>query len=228
MAMEASGSAKRGPAGRAHSRGNGAPVRSNSNVNALTPTCITTASRWHTANGSPAIGHERSRSLEECRDDVRRGWEWQYLNGLFHPELLSFQEHRLPVRAVAFSPDGRLHGLCQSGQWGSNDPGEVIVWDVASGTENFRWKASTGPVTDLAFSSDGRLLAAGTGSWTQDDNTVKVWDVTSGRELRPLVSRVGRILSVAFCRRSPIDCRRRGPRRPTMGWDPSTPASRST
>ena len=165
--------------------------------------------------------------LEECRDDVRRGWEWQYLNGLFHPELLSFQEHRLPVRAVAFSPDGRLLASA-SGQWGSNDPGEVIVWDVASGTENFRWKASTGPVTDLAFSSDGRLLAAGTGSWTQDDNTVKVWDVTSGRELRPLVSRVGRILSVAFCRRSPIDCRRRGPRRPTMGWDPSIPASRST
>ena len=50
-----------------------------------------------------------------------------------------------------------------------------------------------GPVSSVAFSPGGRLLASGA-----DDRTVRLWDVVNGRELRVLEGHEGRVWSVAF------------------------------
>ena len=51
----------------------------------------------------------------------------------------------------------------------------------------------TKAIGDLAFSSDGAILASGS-----DDKTVRIWEVDTGRCLHTLQGHVSRIRSVAF------------------------------
>src|SRR4051812_41113999 len=59
-----------------------------------------------------------------------------------------------PVRAMAYSPDGRL--LAAGG-----DDMKVRLWDLASGELLFTLSQHTDWVRALAFSPDGQLLASG-------------------------------------------------------------------
>ncbi len=77
--------------------------------------------------------------------------------------------HRLPVRAVAFSPDGRLLiAAC--------DDGTAQLWDVATGVRLASpLTGHEGRVRTVAFSPDGRLAAtAGV------DGTIRIWDAVTG------------------------------------------------
>ena len=72
------------------------------------------------------------------------------------------------VRAVAFSPDGKMVG---SGDHG----GMIQLWDVT--TRQLVGKPldlTAGSVRTVAFSPDGRVIAAGT--W---DGAVQLWDVAT-------------------------------------------------
>lgn len=83
--------------------------------------------------------------------------------------------------AVAFHPDGRRLLV-------GNEDGWVRVFDWASRTElaSESWRAQAGPVTALAVSADGQLVA------TSGDRTVIFWDVIPGRgEARRERLRVG-------------------------------------
>lgn len=71
----------------------------------------------------------------------------------------------LPVRSLAFSPDGRLLAM------GAGD-GFVDVWSVATGLELRRLDAQADVIRKIAFSPDGRFLAA-----TGNDDDVRLWDV---------------------------------------------------
>ena len=73
------------------------------------------------------------------------------------------------VKAVAFSPDGRL--LASGGDK------TVRLWDPGSGQHQRTLTGHTSIIHGLAFSPDGRLLASGSG-----DGTVRLWLLTpSGR-----------------------------------------------
>ena len=52
--------------------------------------------------------------------------------------------------------------------------GQVMLWDVASGSEIGALKGHGKGVTQVAFSRDGRLLASGS-----TDNTIRIWDVAT-------------------------------------------------
>ncbi len=87
-------------------------------------------------------------------------------------ELFAAASADILVRSVAFNPTGDLVAL--TGLVGEH---AVTMWDVASKTE-MRPLRHTAPVNAVAFSHDGKLLAAG-----GNDHTLKVWEVATGQEI---------------------------------------------
>jgi WD40 repeat protein len=96
-------------------------------------------------------------------------------------------------QVVAFAPGGTMVATGCSGLSDGKFPprphpdvrkcGVVAVWDVATRKRLLRWE-TFGDFTKLAFSPDGRLLAAcrlfATGEGVELDE-VRLWDITTGR-----------------------------------------------
>ncbi|HEY8503669.1 MAG TPA: hypothetical protein VIL46_03750, partial [Gemmataceae bacterium] len=100
-----------------------------------------------------AAGNRRVELLE-----ARTGKGWRTLYG---------PAGAADVRALAFSPDGRLLAA-----GGTRPGGAVRLWELRSGKEVHAFAGHRGGVERLAFSPDGRLLASAGG-----EGTVLVWDV---------------------------------------------------
>jgi WD40 repeat protein len=90
------------------------------------------------------------------------------------------------VKAVAFSPDGRV--LVTGGR---NDT--AIEWDVATGTPLHVLKGHTQDVVALAFTRDGKTLATGS-----VDGTARTWDVASGTPIGTFPGHSNAVTSVSF------------------------------
>ena len=75
------------------------------------------------------------------------------------------------MRAVAFSPDGRL--LASAG----DDP-DIKLWETATGKLAARLQGHTDWVLALAFQPDGKVLASG-----GFDGVIRLWDAAAGRKL---------------------------------------------
>jgi WD40 repeat protein/serine/threonine protein kinase/tetratricopeptide (TPR) repeat protein len=130
--------------------------------------------------------------LNRC-PEARRGWEWSYLKRLCHGDLRTLPgvgqaRHTSWVYAVAHSPDGKLLASSGGGNpfWatptaGGPRPGEVILWDIATGTSTNVLRGHANLVTAVAFSPDGQLLAS-----ASPHDSARVWEVGSGRLLRIL------------------------------------------
>jgi WD40 repeat protein len=101
-------------------------------------------------------------------------------------------------QVVAFAPGGTMIATGCSGLSDGGFPPRphpdvrkcaiVAVWDVATRKRLFRWE-TFGDFTKLAFSPDGKLLAACRLFSTDDGielNEVRIWDVTSGRFIKSL------------------------------------------
>jgi WD40 repeat protein/serine/threonine protein kinase len=123
--------------------------------------------------------------LDRCPVE-RRGWEWHYLKGLNHADLLTLTGHSEGwVDAVASSPDGKRIASAGGGNpyWraqgpGSIKPGEVILWNASTGERLHTLGGFKHLVHGIAFSPDGKRLAS-----ASVDGKVRVWDVAAGKEL---------------------------------------------
>src|SRR5262249_38654679 len=89
------------------------------------------------------------------------------------------------------SPDGRRLAT------GSYD-GKLKLWDARTGKE-LRTLSVTGKCYSVAFSPDGRFLAAGCGTYDPEEPAeFKVWDATTLQEVRTSVAHSGCVTPVAF------------------------------
>ena len=118
--------------------------------------------------------------------------------------------YRLPGRAyggmaVAFSPDGRWIAYTVGGGRaadGTLQPGEIRLVAADSGKEVGSLRHFRGFPSTLAFSPDGKYVAAGCGSWDRvgavQGGSLIVWEVESGREVMNLSLADGWPVGLAF------------------------------
>jgi WD40 repeat protein/serine/threonine protein kinase len=94
--------------------------------------------------------------------------------------------HQDNVTTLAFSFDGKH---LASGSY----EGEVLLWEVATGTHMQLIAAHTGATRSVSFSPDGKLLASGGA-----DNTVRLWEVSTGTEKLELKGHTDVVYGVSF------------------------------
>ncbi|MBL8794407.1 MAG: sigma-70 family RNA polymerase sigma factor [Planctomycetia bacterium] len=75
------------------------------------------------------------------------------------------------VRAVAFSPDGKLLASAST---------KVMVWNLAENRKQVNFSPGSTPVSALAFSADGQRIAVAVGM------DIQLWDVATGQWRRTL------------------------------------------
>jgi eukaryotic-like serine/threonine-protein kinase len=139
---------------------------------------------------SPDDRHLATTGYEE--DKAVRIWNAQ--TGELEKTLLGHTG--LMSEGLAYSPDGTLLAS-SSGTY--REPGEVIIWEAATGKPRFNFPGVCGISSNVAFSPDGKLLAAVSGEWDKRP-TVTIWDTKTGELLVSKTENEGEmaLISVAF------------------------------
>lgn len=114
---------------------------------------------------------------------------WDSASGRLRQTLVG---HKLPVYALAYSPDGKY---LVSGGGITTDrrrEGELRLWDAGTRKLQYVFPELLTSVESVTFSPDGRSLAA-----TLAGNTAKLWEMSS-RTLRATIPLAGEIGCAAF------------------------------
>lgn len=99
------------------------------------------------------------------------------------------------VSFVAFAGDGRTVAAAYGrfvGLLQDSRPGQAILWDAKDGTRRFTLHGYADGVSSVAFSPDGKCVAAS--GYVGD---IKLWQVQNGKRVREIVA-PGIVSSVAF------------------------------
>jgi WD40 repeat protein len=114
---------------------------------------------------------------------------------------LTLAGFRDSVVAVTFSPDGSqlAAGIGDARGFSSFTPGEVRIWDAATGAELHRLRGHRHCVYAVSFSPDGQRLATAAGRIVGlEGGEVKFWDLRTGQEVGSLPAFTRCVYGVAF------------------------------
>jgi WD40 repeat protein len=147
-------------------------------------------------------------NLAECLPEPgrpdRRGWEWHYFQRVCNAELLRVPALKNWIRSLAFTPDGR-HIICGGGMaatlnMAEGTPGELKVFDAATGGLVLDLGGKTLGIYCVALSPDGRTLATAGGDVRRgrDPGEIVLWDLSAGSVRYRLRAHQGFRTRVAF------------------------------
>jgi WD40 repeat protein/uncharacterized caspase-like protein len=140
------------------------------------------------------------------------GWdhELKLWDAADNRELLTLLGHKNAINGIAFSPDGRFLASASGGPIknvkgepiaGVSEDNTIRLWDVQTGREVWKVEAHPIPISAIAFSPNGRLLASAANHGAADVagyklvpslenlrelSKIRIWDVTSGRAVTAL------------------------------------------
>jgi WD40 repeat protein len=152
---------------------------------------------WDAATGRPleAVSEGRAGELARFSPNGKRlvtAQPAQFRDAATGQPVGQPLQRRWPLSALAFRRDGQL--LATADGWpvmNSQPESDVRLWDAATGAP--RGEPLPQPlVTALAFSPDGKRLAAG--GW----GGTRLWDPESGKPAGGLLAQHGQIQAVAF------------------------------
>ena len=95
------------------------------------------------------------------------------------------------IEALDFSPDGSQLGVASAGS-GDRD-GVAKMWSVPDGKELFNLSKQAGPVNDIAFSPDGKLIAT-----AGEDGVIYFWDARQGVYKSPIYNNENPVYTLDF------------------------------
>jgi hypothetical protein len=127
------------------------------------------------ADGARILTGSDDRSVCVCDAEAQRK-----IFELPHPEDC--------VQSLQLSPEGRYAGGLSSWQ-----TGRIYLWDLHTGKDQQRIPLAPAKLTQLAFSPDGRMLAAG-----DTEGAVTVYEVSTGRPRFVLAGHHGEVTALAF------------------------------
>ena len=130
------------------------------------------------------------RLLSDCPPPLR-GWEWHYLKGQCHHELLSMEHspsatESYTVTCVQYSPDGKAVASA------SRD-GTIRLWDCATGRLIKLLGRHKNAAFSLAFQPGGRELAS-----AGENGNIQIWCPRTGALLRTLSAGTGTIYALSY------------------------------
>ncbi len=132
---------------------------------------------------------QSSRILDSCPIPMR-GWEWGYLHGLNHADLLTLPGNGQYTTGIQFSKDGkRLAAFSPFGDAG------IRIWDLTTNkplAEITQFRAQRS-FTCFALSPDGKNLALG-----ERTGNISFWDASSGKLVREFVKTARPPSSLSF------------------------------
>ncbi len=109
----------------------------------------------------------------------RRGWEWHYLKGLLHADLLTIAgAHQDMIADVAFSPDGRHLASAGGSPFPPYLPDYVRIWEVWGAQSGVCLKQFPQPhrTEHVVYGANGRQLV-----WAGMDGTIQAADLQTGQ-----------------------------------------------
>jgi WD40 repeat protein len=121
---------------------------------------------------------------------VGRYQEVELINSSNGQSIGELTGHANQVRALAFSPDGKLLAAA-----GGNPAqfGEIKLWDIAERKELRTIRGHRDNIFAIAFSPDGKMLAT-----CSYDRMIKLWDASTGKEIKNLKDHTDAVFSIAF------------------------------
>ena len=107
----------------------------------------------------------------------------------------SIRAHTESVKAVSFSPDGKL--LVSASDYGISEKG-IKFWEMPSGEPLNPWiddilDMQRGDINSVSFSQDGNLMAS-----ASNDKTINLWKTLSREYLKTLKGHTDYVNSVSF------------------------------